>query len=214
MSLLAVQGGATGTGTVTILAPSTNTNQTLTLPDATGTVVSTASTAVVTPAMLTQPFTSGTAVASTSGTSIDFTSIPSWVKRITIPLSSISTNGTSPYIIQIGDSGGVEITSYLGSATRTVNGSSADVSNFTSGFILTPIIASSASYTGTATLVLHNASTNLWNFASVGALTGNAAGFSSSGIKTLSATLDRIRLTTENGTDTFDAGSVNILYEG
>jgi len=38
MSLLAVQGGATGTGTVTLLAPVTNTNRTLTLPDATGTV--------------------------------------------------------------------------------------------------------------------------------------------------------------------------------
>ena len=38
MSLLAVQGGATGTGTVTLLAPSTSTNRTLTLPDATGTV--------------------------------------------------------------------------------------------------------------------------------------------------------------------------------
>jgi len=46
MSLLAVQGGATGTGTVTLLAPVTNTNQTLTLPDATGTVLTTATAGV------------------------------------------------------------------------------------------------------------------------------------------------------------------------
>lgn len=38
-------------------------------------------------------------------------------------------------------------------------------------------------------------------------------GFNGS-IKTLSATLDRVRLTTVNGTDTFDAGLVNIIYEG
>jgi hypothetical protein len=30
----------------------------------------------------------------------------------------------------------------------------------------------------------------------------------------LSGTLDRIRLTTVNGSDTFDAGSINIIYEG
>jgi len=46
MSLIAVQGGATGTGTVTLLAPVTNTNQTLTLPDATGTVLTTATAGV------------------------------------------------------------------------------------------------------------------------------------------------------------------------
>ena len=30
---------------------------------------------------------------------------------------------------------------------------------------------------------------------------------------TLSGALDRVRVTTVNGTDTFDAGSINILYE-
>jgi hypothetical protein len=35
-----------------------------------------------------------------------------------------------------------------------------------------------------------------------------------SGSKTLAGTLDRIRITTVNGTDTFDAGQINILYEG
>ena len=52
MSLIAMQGGATGTGTVTLLAPPTNSTQVLTLPDNTGTLVSTASTGVVSPAML------------------------------------------------------------------------------------------------------------------------------------------------------------------
>ena len=46
MSLIAMQGGATGTGTVTLLAPVTSTNRTLTLPDATGTVLTTATAGV------------------------------------------------------------------------------------------------------------------------------------------------------------------------
>jgi hypothetical protein len=52
--------------------------------------------------------TSGTAVASTSGTSIDFTSIPLWVKRITVMFAGVSTNGTSPFLVQLGDAGGIE----------------------------------------------------------------------------------------------------------
>ncbi len=44
MSNIAVQGGATGTGTVTLLAPVTSTDRTLTLPDATGTVLTNATT--------------------------------------------------------------------------------------------------------------------------------------------------------------------------
>jgi len=51
MSNIAMQGGATGTGTVTLLAPSTSTDRTITLPDATGTVQ-----------------VSGTAISGTTGT--------------------------------------------------------------------------------------------------------------------------------------------------
>jgi hypothetical protein len=35
-----------------------------------------------------------------------------------------------------------------------------------------------------------------------------------SGSVALSGALDRVRITTVNGTDTFDAGSVNIIMEG
>ena len=45
----------------------------------------------------------GTAVASTSGTSVDFTSIPSWVKRITVMFNGVSTSGTSNPLVQLGD---------------------------------------------------------------------------------------------------------------
>jgi hypothetical protein len=52
MSKVALSGNASGTGTFTIASPNSNTDRTLTLPDNTGTVVTTGSTAAVTQAML------------------------------------------------------------------------------------------------------------------------------------------------------------------
>ena len=209
MSLLAVQGGATGTGTVTLLAPTTNTNRTLTLPDATGTVVSTGSTAVVTPAMLTQPLSAGTAVASTSGTSIDFTSIPSWVKRITVMFAGVSTNGTSQFLIQLGDAGGIENTGYVSSSTGFTGTAGSTISS-TAGFIIS---YDTASYIASGSFVLNYVGANLWVGSGVGKL-ATGVSFAAGGDKTLSDTLTQIRLTTVGGTNTFDAGTVNILYEG
>lgn len=156
--------------------------------------------------------TSGTAVASTSGTSIDFTSIPSWVKRITVMFSGISTNGTSIIQVQLGDSGGVETTGYVGGYSS--NGVSGGI---LSGFPLTYVSTTAVSeISGSLTLSLVNASTNTWVGAGTqGRLSGGVAQEATTfgGGKSLSATLDRVRITTVNGTDTFDAGSINILYE-
>ena len=207
MSNIAMQGGATGTGTVTLLAPSTSTNRTLTLPDATGTVLSTASTSVVTPAMLTQPLTLGAAVASTSGTSIDFTGIPSWAKRITVMFDGVSTNGTSSFLIQFGDSGGIETTGYVSAVNYATNATGS-----TAGFVIIYGIVA-ASVTQQGSVILTNLSNNIW--VSNGNMCDNQdRNSSSAGSKTLSATLTQVRITTVNGTDTFDAGSINILYEG
>lgn len=147
----------------------------------------------------------GTAVASTSGTSIDFTSIPSWVKRITVMFNGVSTNGSSVPQMQIGDSGGVETTSYNSFGTSSA---------ITSGFALNNTSNSGASvtYFGFATIVLLGS--NTWAYsAALGINAGGAAPFYAGGTKTLSDILDRVRITTVNGTDTFDAGSINILYE-
>ena len=156
--------------------------------------------------------TSGTAVASTSGTSIDFTSIPSWVKRIAVMFSGVSTNGTSNYIIQIG-SGSVTTSGYLGSAlsmTTTITNTA-----FTAGFgIVNGAGAATFVVHGMVTLSLLNSSTYLWTSSgAVGASDAARAGITGGSI-TLAGTLDRVRITTVNGTDTFDAGSVNIMYEG
>jgi len=151
--------------------------------------------------------TLATAQNSTSGTSIDFTSIPSWVKRITVMFDGVSTNGTSPICIQLGDSGGIETTGYNGGST---NQTPTYVAN-TVGLNINAGTTAAAQIMGHA--ILTNISGNTWVLSSGSQISANnitAAG----GSKATSATLDRVRITTVNGTDTFDAGSINILYEG
>jgi len=164
--------------------------------------------------MASSVITSGTAVASTSGTSIDFTSIPSWVKRITVMLSGVSTNGATSVLLRLGDSGGIENTGYLGSSSYIAAGSISTVS-YTTGFGLTTgLVAGAADVAhGVLVLVLLDPSTNLWAYSWVGGLSNAAYTLTGGGSKSLSATLDRVRITTVNGTDTFDAGTINILFE-
>jgi hypothetical protein len=151
--------------------------------------------------------TLGTEVASTSGTSIDFTGIPSWVKRITLQLIGVSTNGTSNLLVQLGDAGGVESTGYVATA-----GDRADETGSTAGFIVTSGYAAAIALHGQITLCLEDSSDNTWSCAGILARSDTAAYFAA-GSKALSAALDRVRITTVNGTDAFDAGAINILYE-
>jgi hypothetical protein len=164
--------------------------------------------AAVTPTKLSQPLTLATAQATTSGTSIDFTGIPSWVRRITVMLNGVSTNGASAKLIQLGDSGGVETTGY-DSQCVLVGATTANQSS-TSGFVIYGTTASEA-LIGHAVITLIDS--NSWVYSST-MKTGSSYVQVAGGSKALSATLDRIRVTTDNGTDTFDAGSVNIMYEG
>lgn len=148
---------------------------------------------------------SGTAVASTSGTSIDFTGLPSWVKRITVMFNGVSVSGTSNLQVQIGTSGGVETSGYIAASA-----SSAATTTSTTGFIFTQNSAAADLWYGQ--LIISAIGSNSWAYM---AISNNNGGIrSSAGTKTLSGTLNRVRITTVNGTDTFDAGSINILYEG
>lgn len=158
--------------------------------------------------------TSGTAVASTSGTAIDFTSIPSWAKRITVMFKGVSTSGTSvPWLIQLGDSGGIETNGYLAASSR-LTPSSLNAFSSTSGFNLNLDNSGSNVCNGSITITLLDLSTNSWVASGVFANSFSAETCTVAGSKSLSATLDRVRITTSGGTDTFDAGSVNIMYEG
>jgi hypothetical protein len=151
---------------------------------------------------------SGTAVASTSGTSIDFTGIPSWVKRITVMFSNVSTNGVSNMQVQIGTSGGVQTTGYLGSYGYGQIPSF----NITTGF---GIYFDSAGdlVQGSLTLNLLSSATGIWTYNSLLSWSTRAYQLPGSGSKTLSGTLDRVRITTITGVNTFDSGTINILYE-
>jgi hypothetical protein len=150
---------------------------------------------------------SGTAVASTSGTSIDFTGIPSWVKRITVMFNGVSSNGSSNLLMQIG-SGSFTTSGYLGSGT---NSTTLTGTNYTTGFG-SPLFNVSSAVIG-GTIVLTQISGNTWIASGTLARTDGAAIGGVAGYITLGGTLDRIRITTVNGTDTFDAGTINIIYE-
>ena len=151
---------------------------------------------------------SGVSQASTSGTAIDFTGIPSWVKRITVMFKGVSISSTSQFSIRLG-SGSIQTTGYTGGATRLLITSVAG-GNFTTGFNFSNTTAATV-YSGTTTLTLLGS--NTWIAA--GILGGNSVEFNNilGGEVTLSGALDQVRITTVSGTDTFDAGSINILYE-
>jgi len=155
----------------------------------------------------------GTAVDSTSGTSIDFTGIPSWAKRITVMFSGVSLSGSSFPIVQLGDSGGVENTGYNCQVGSVVVGNNITRhSIYTTGFGVT-FNSSDATYVFSGSLTLINISGSTWICSGTAQEQVGIIFSAISGTKTLSATLDRLRMTTVNGADTFDAGSINIMYE-
>ena len=197
-----------------IVAPAVAGNQTFTLPGTGGVLVTAGGTQTLTNKTVQGgAITSGTSVASTSGTSIDFTGIPSWVKKITVMFNGVSTNGASKPRIQLGTSGGVTTTGYAGS-NSAIASASASSANSTGGFDFNTQQTGNAILNGISTIAVLNSSTNVWSF--LGVFSDSAATYTSitGGAVTLSGTLDRVRITTVNGTDTFDAGSINILWEG
>ena len=151
---------------------------------------------------------SATAQASTSGTSIDFTSIPSGIKRITVMFSGVSLSGTSNQLIQIG-AGSVTTSGYVGGAAAA--GTSGSQTTQTAG--LQCGITATATFTITGQAILTNITGNTWVMTFNGTRQTDGYGLIGSSSIALGGTLDRVRITTVNGTDTFDAGSINLIYE-
>jgi len=197
--------------TTNLKNPSASGNNIVLASDGSATIATLSST-TITGTTIQGTIKSGTAVASTSGTSIDFTGIPSWVKRITVMFNGVSTNGSSIVQVQLGTSSGVTASGYLSAAWA--GGSSNLGSVSTTGFAA--MYAQTASSVMIGHLVITNISGN--SFIASGVVgyqpTANVVTTACAGNVTLSGTLDRVRITTVNGTDTFDAGSINILFEG
>ena len=154
---------------------------------------------------------SGTATASTSGTSIDFTGIPATAKRITVLFNGVSSNGTASFTVQIG-SGSVDTTGYVAGSTYILNASTitnVGSTTYTTGFGLNTV--GSAATTLSGAMVLYQVDTNAWVASGSFNATNTGATTITNGRKTTSGALDRVRISANS--DTFDAGSINILWE-
>lgn len=187
-------------GSITVSAPAVAGSSTQTLVAVTDTLA---------------PVVRGTAVTCAGQTSIDFTGIPSWVKRITVMFNGVSTSGTSALLTQIG-AGSIVTSGYVSGTAGAYSGNVVTGSAFTNGFgIQNSNLAANTNY---ATVTITNVSGNTWYYTSVlCGLPSQNGNFVAGGGITLGGTLDRVRITTNNGTDTFDttpsAGTINILYE-
>ena len=149
-----------------------------------------------------------TAQTATGLNAVDFTGIPSWAKRITVMFAGTSITGTSQHLVQIGDSGGFETSGYVSGSTAARDNLATLGGQSTAGFIIYQGNVETNIFNGT--VVLNYIGSNLW----CASITGNNfdTGISGGGTKTLTSTLDRIRITTVNGSN-FDAGTINISYE-
>jgi hypothetical protein len=224
MSSIVIAGDTSGT--VSLTAPATAGSTTLTLPTANGTLITTATGQTLTSPTINgtitmggSVITSGTAQNTTSGTSIPFTSIPSWAKRITIMFQGVSTSGTGLLTLQIGTGGSAEITGYTGGGLTMQNNNSYSSYPYATSSFQLESGTMAAAYARHGKIVLDLYGSNIWYEShnvftwNTTAMTAPYSGASGSGFKTLAGALDMIRLTTSNGTDTFDNGTINILYE-
>jgi hypothetical protein len=192
MSSVIISGDTSGA--ITVSAPAVAGTNTLTLQAATATnAVNTLSTTVL----------------STSGTAIDFTGLPAWVKRITVMFSGVSLSASANILVQLGDSGGIENTGYLGGCTLQAVGVT-EAANSTAGYIIAVAAAARVVH---GNLIISAMGSNLWTASGAFGFSNAAASGACGGSKTLSDTLTQLRITTTS-TDTFDAGAINILYEG
>lgn len=155
--------------------------------------------------------TSGTAQAATSGTVKDFTGIPSTAKRITVMLRGVSTGGTSNIMVQLGTGATPTYTTtgYLGTIAN-ISSASGSLA-YTTGLGFTGGNSNATIWHGT--MQINSFGSNTW-VSSVGAAQSNQPiATTGGGSVTLAGTLTAVRVTTVGGAESFDAGSINIMWE-
>lgn len=209
---------SSGGGSVTLTPASTASDFTATFPAATGNVVTDSAAQTLTNKTLSSPLvmgasviTSGVAQASTSGTNVDFTGIPSWVKRVTVMFNGVSLSGAAHFLIQVGTSSGFTTSGYVSGSGYVGPPTSTGTIRSTAGFVIFSSVSTNVLYGG---LQIAQFSGTSWtsNHSAAFDQAGVAYAVCGGGAVTLAAALDRVRIT-NTGSDTFDAGSINILYE-
>jgi hypothetical protein len=160
---------------------------------------------------------SGTAITLTTQTNVDFTAIPSWVKRVTIGLNAVSLNSATPdFYLQLGYGATptFETTNYIANSAQINSaGSTGFNGNITTAFLFSRALSLVAD-TISGIIVLTNVSGNIWAMMGNTSRNVSQAVTYAAGVKTISGgALSAVRITTSSGTDQFDAGSINILYE-
>jgi len=157
-------------------------------------------------------FTLSSEQATTSGSSASFTSIPSGVTMIIVSWEGLSTTGGGiDGYLQIGDSGGLETSGYLGSIARVPSGTPVVASQTNGMYFADNWGGVSTGKHGQAVLTLKDSSNFTWIMTSMsGQDSGQNEQMMGAFSKSLSAELDRLSLFT---TGTFDAGSVALLYQ-
>ncbi len=144
---------------------------------------------------------------SATGTAVDFTGIPEWVSKVTILIAGVSTAGTSNPLIKLGTSSGIVSSGYTASSWR----SPVDiVATSTAGI---PLSAADATNRLTGSISITRMSANVWQVASSIVFDAVGGAILAGGYITLASALTQLRITTANGTDTFDAGTINVMYE-
>jgi hypothetical protein len=159
------------------------------------------------------PLVSGSVQTTTSGTAFNFTSIPSWAKRITVMFAGTVHNGNNT-VVQLGYGATPTIvsTGYIWTAGITATGNVAGATAYTDGFNVGRTSANQANM-GLMVITLLDASTNTWTAGLSGGNAVNPLGAFGGGYVSLSDVLTAVRITTTGGTGVFSAGKVNILYE-
>jgi hypothetical protein len=223
-----VQGTSVSTATTSFTGATVGANTALTASSVTGTIAIgqvIAGTGIATGTTITagsgtswtiSPASTGTVSGTITVVGVDFLSIPSWVKRVTVMFNGVSTNGagTSSFLVQIG-SGSVVSTGYVSQSGLINNANQTSTQNSTSGFIITNSMGNSSIINGHVIFTVFSGTTWVSShvFGGLDGSSGNICRHGGGVSPSLSGALDRIRITTVNGTDTFDAGSINILYE-
>ena len=208
-------------GYVELDAPATAGSNTLTLPDGNGTsgqyLQTNGSGGLSWQTVATSNITYSTAQSTTSGTSpIEFTDVPTGVKKITIIFDDVGTTTSGDIVnVQLSTSASYVTTGYVSTSTRTQSGSTSVSQSMTTGFVVGQLDNTSKALTGHA--VLHNVSGNRWILSGVCSSTepgDQNRSWNFGGFLDLGGTIDQLRVAGDDGpTYTWDTGQINVMYE-